>query len=543
MNLLKTKSIKINAIFNAVYQILSMLVPLITAPYISRVLGPDNNGIYSYYYSIVSYFVLVATFGFADYGTKVIAEVRDDREKRSKTFFSIMLNKLFLGVLTILAFFIFTFVLYSNDLYSLYIFLALSCFIFAAILDPTFYFQGQERFVSISLRNITVRIVTTIFIFVLVKDINDLLIYSLVMGLGQLGATLIMYFSFENDVEYKYYRLRCINTNSTNENWEIAGFKLHRRSIGKYNFYNIAPNMQSAEQDGYVVSASGRWNASYAEWMAFDGDKSTAWSGSGSIPAWIQIKCPNATVSNCVSITTCSSNLSEMPKNFTIEASNDGVQFDILDTQTDVSWTANETKSFTFENSTAYRYYRLSISATNAHNVSLSELAFGVRKYEYKRLLNKYEYLIPQLTGNTSIDGYIASASSEYNNNEGAWRAFDRQSSQWTTVNGVNSNVELKIQMPEAIACNLIKVATSDAYNRLPRTFRIEASNDDINWTVLHQEFDNANLSTNISYYYENPYKQTAFKYYRLYILTNNGDRFISLQEFQLIHHYTISEY
>ena len=301
--------------------------------------------------------------------------------------------------------------------------------------------------------------------------------------------------------------------------------------------------MQSAEQDGYVVSASGRLNASYAEWMAFDGDKSTAWSGSGSIPAWIQIKCPNATVSNCVSITTCSSNLSEMPKNFTIEGSNDGVQFDILDTQTDVSWTANETKSFTFENSTAYRYYRLSISATNAHNVSLSELAFGVRKYEYKRLLNKYEYLIPQLTGNTSIDGYIASASSEYNNNEGAWRAFDKQSSQWTTVNGVNSNVELKIQMPEAIACNLIKVATSDAYNRLPRTFRIEASNDDINWTVLHQELDNANLSTNTSYYYENPYKQTAFKYYRLYILTNNGDRFISLQEFQLIHHYTISEY
>ena len=353
----------------------------------------------------------------------------------------------------------------------------------------------------------------------------------------------IMYFSFENDVEYKYYRLRCINTNSTSENWEIAGFKLHRHSIGKHNFYNIAPKMQSAEQDGYVVSASGRWNASYAEWMAFDGDKSTAWSGSGSIPAWIQIKCPNATVANCVSITARSSDLSEMPKNFTIEASNDGVQFDILDTQTDVSWTANETKSFTFENSTAYRYYRLSISATNAHNVSLSELAFGVRKYEYKRLLNKYEYLIPQLTANTSTNGYVASASSEYNNNEGAWRAFDRQSSQWTTVNGVNSNVELKIQMPEAIACNLIKVATSDAYNRLPRTFRIEASNDDINWTVLHQELDNANLSTNISYYYENPYKQTAFKYYRLYILTNNGDRFISLQEFQLIHHYTISEY
>lgn len=196
MNLFKTKSIKINSIFNAIYQILSMLVPLITAPYISRVLGPDNNGIYSYYYSIVTYFVLVATFGFADYGTKAIAEVRDDREKRSKTFFSIMANKLFLGILTIVVFFVFTFISYSNNDNALYIYLALSCFILAAILDPTFYFQGQERFVSISLRNITVRIITTICIFILVKDINDLLVYSLIMGLGQLAATLFMYFSF-----------------------------------------------------------------------------------------------------------------------------------------------------------------------------------------------------------------------------------------------------------------------------------------------------------------------------------------------------------
>lgn len=196
MNLFKTKSIKINAIFNALYQILSMLVPLVTAPYISRVLGPDNNGIYSYFSSIVTYFVLIATFGFADYGTKAIAEVRDDKEKRSKMFFSVMINKILLGFLTTVAFLVFTFTVYRNDNNYLYIFLALSGFIFAAILDPTFYFQGQERFVSISLRNIIVRILTTIFIFVLVKDIDDLFIYSLIMGSGQLVATLIMYFSF-----------------------------------------------------------------------------------------------------------------------------------------------------------------------------------------------------------------------------------------------------------------------------------------------------------------------------------------------------------
>ena len=56
-----TKSLKINTIFNAFYQILALIVPLISAPYISRVLGPANNGLYSFYYSIVTYFILIET--------------------------------------------------------------------------------------------------------------------------------------------------------------------------------------------------------------------------------------------------------------------------------------------------------------------------------------------------------------------------------------------------------------------------------------------------------------------------------------------------
>ena len=68
---------------------LSMILPLITSPYISRVLGPENVGIYSYTYSIANYFVLIAMLGFKNYGIRCVAKVRDNKEKLSREFWSI----------------------------------------------------------------------------------------------------------------------------------------------------------------------------------------------------------------------------------------------------------------------------------------------------------------------------------------------------------------------------------------------------------------------------------------------------------------------
>lgn len=192
-----TKSLKINTIFNAFYQILALIVPLISAPYISRVLGPANNGLYSFYYSIVTYFILIATFGFNEFGTKYIAEVRDDKTEKSSRFWSIMISKLIFGGFIILIYFIFVFTLYSSDINALFILLLLSFNIFASTVDPTFYFQGDERFVSISIRNMITRIVTLILIITLVNDENDLLIYTAIVSVGQFISTIVLYFSFK----------------------------------------------------------------------------------------------------------------------------------------------------------------------------------------------------------------------------------------------------------------------------------------------------------------------------------------------------------
>ena len=80
------RSIKKNYVYNVGYQVLLIIAPLITAPYLSRVLGADNIGRYSYANSIVSYFVLFATLGITTYGRREISYVQEDREKRSVIF-------------------------------------------------------------------------------------------------------------------------------------------------------------------------------------------------------------------------------------------------------------------------------------------------------------------------------------------------------------------------------------------------------------------------------------------------------------------------
>jgi len=84
------KSIKKNYLYNLAFQILQVLAPLITAPYIARIIGPEGNGVSSFTQSIASYFILFASVGVASYGQRQIAMERDNKRKRSKNFLGIV---------------------------------------------------------------------------------------------------------------------------------------------------------------------------------------------------------------------------------------------------------------------------------------------------------------------------------------------------------------------------------------------------------------------------------------------------------------------
>lgn len=86
---MRKASLKENFVYSVLYQILILILPLITAPYLSRTIGGESVGIYSYTQAFAHYFVLLALLGVENYGNREIARVRDDKVLKSQTFWEI----------------------------------------------------------------------------------------------------------------------------------------------------------------------------------------------------------------------------------------------------------------------------------------------------------------------------------------------------------------------------------------------------------------------------------------------------------------------
>lgn len=183
------KSVKKNYIYNLMYQILVMIIPLITTPYLSRVLGAENIGIYSYTLSITMYFILFGSLGIAMYGQREIAYVQDDKEKRSKAFYEIFIVRIITLSISLLMFYI-TFCLKGE--YSTY-YKILILEIIANMVDISWYFQGLEEFKKTVVRNTIVKLVSVVCIFSLVKNNSDLNKYFAIYVLSNVIGNLSLW--------------------------------------------------------------------------------------------------------------------------------------------------------------------------------------------------------------------------------------------------------------------------------------------------------------------------------------------------------------
>lgn len=168
------KSIAKNYLYNLAYQILVMLLPLITTPYISRALGANNIGIYSYTLSITTFFILFGSLGVALYGQREIAYHQNNKEKYSRLFWEIIILR-FATMFIAFIIYYFNFINGSNEYNIYYKILILE--IISNAIDISWFFQGLEEFKKIVLRNTFIKIISLILIFVLVKTSNDLPVY------------------------------------------------------------------------------------------------------------------------------------------------------------------------------------------------------------------------------------------------------------------------------------------------------------------------------------------------------------------------------
>lgn len=170
------KSIKKNYIFNLSYQLLLLITPLITTPYVSRVLGADGIGTVSYAESIVSYFVLFATMGITTYGQREISYVQQSVEKRSAVFWNTKILEFVTSGIMLLAYLAFS-LFQKNSI----IYIVLCCNIIAVFFDISWFFQGLEEFGKIVLRNVIFKFINIAYIFAVVRTKDDLILY--VIGL------------------------------------------------------------------------------------------------------------------------------------------------------------------------------------------------------------------------------------------------------------------------------------------------------------------------------------------------------------------------
>ena len=184
------KSIKKNYIYNLIYQIVVIIVPLITTPYLSRVLGAENIGIYSYTISITTYFILVGTLGLSLYGQREIAYVQNDKEKRSKVFHELFLLKCYSVSIALIVFFL---VFCIKGEYTFY-YRILILELISVLLDVSWFFQGLEEFKKTVIRNVIVKAVSVIMIFLLVKNPDHLYIYFMIYVLSTFLGNLSLWF-------------------------------------------------------------------------------------------------------------------------------------------------------------------------------------------------------------------------------------------------------------------------------------------------------------------------------------------------------------
>ena len=186
-----SKNVKRNYIYNLFYQILTLIVPLITTPYLARILEADGVGTISYAESIVSYFVLFAALGVATYGQREISYIRDSVEDRSRVFWETQLFKIITTAVVSVLYILFALFAIDGDLSWLYVVYALQ--VVSVAVDIVWFFQGLEEFGKIVLRNVIVKLLTIVFVFTVVKTKDDLIYYVLCNAVANFVSAFAMW--------------------------------------------------------------------------------------------------------------------------------------------------------------------------------------------------------------------------------------------------------------------------------------------------------------------------------------------------------------
>ncbi|CAA9203754.1 Putative O-antigen transporter [Flavobacterium bizetiae] len=208
----KHKILASNFVYLSLLQGLNLLLPLITFPYLIRVLGVEYFGLLSFSFAFITYFQIVTDYGFNATGTRDISLVVDDFEKQNLIFNQIMSAKL---VLVVLSFIVMMGIVFSFEIFRNYWIIYLFSFgsILGQAIFPVWYFQGIQKMKYITYLNLATKLIFTIALFVFVRQKSDYYLVPVFNALGFITAGVFALFYIQRDfnIKFKLQSLKGIN--------------------------------------------------------------------------------------------------------------------------------------------------------------------------------------------------------------------------------------------------------------------------------------------------------------------------------------------
>jgi len=186
-----SSSLKNNILYSYIYQLLIIILPLITAPYVSRVLGPNGVGEYAYYYSIAQYFLLFVMMGIVNYGSRAVSiSISNNSKQETKRIVSeIYLIQISLFIVISITYLILNYLSSKNPTLSTIMYLV----ILSGGIDISWLYFGLEKFKTTVTRNLIIKILSFILIFCIVKNKDDINNYALIITLSTLLSQLYLW--------------------------------------------------------------------------------------------------------------------------------------------------------------------------------------------------------------------------------------------------------------------------------------------------------------------------------------------------------------
>lgn len=247
-----------NAIYKFSLNILKIIIPILTFPYIYRVFSPEIIGRVEFSHSITSYFVIFAGFGVYNYGLREISRIRSNEEERNKIFSQLLIISIFSTLLTFIFYILYIFLEFKNNFILRNMLLINGINIFSQIIYTEWINEAFENYKFISLKTIIIRILNLICIFIFIKEKNDYYKYLFFLNFFIFCNNFIGFLYIKKYIKFKLQKINLkkyllplsvvflvsnINMLYTELDRILLGF--YSQNIQEVAFYGIAQRVMS----------------------------------------------------------------------------------------------------------------------------------------------------------------------------------------------------------------------------------------------------------------------------------------------------------